>query len=111
LPELRRSQPVRGPLMGARILAGERRAPPPTVAAPQAQLPLEQERERHVAWRTPHPPSSPRRPREPWGRRRDELRPAKCSPTWHAKCRGAANHSRVAEGTRLSPEGVYSGVS
>ena len=26
-------------------------------------------------------------------------------------CRGAANHSRVAEGTRLSPEGVYSGVS
>ena len=24
-------------------------------------------------------------------------------------CRGAANHSRVAEGTRLSPEGVYSG--
>jgi len=27
------------------------------------------------------------------------------------KCRGAANHSRVAEGTRPSPEGVYSGVS
>ena len=26
-------------------------------------------------------------------------------------CRGAANHSRVAEGTRPSPEGVYSGVS
>ena len=29
--------------MGARTLAGEQRAPPPTVAAPQAQLPLEQE--------------------------------------------------------------------
>jgi len=28
-----------------------------------------------------------------------------------AICRGAANHSRVAEGTRPSPEGVYSGVS
>ena len=27
------------------------------------------------------------------------------------KCRGAANHSRVAEGTRPSPEGVYSGGS
>ena len=26
-------------------------------------------------------------------------------------CRGVANHSRVAEGTRLSPEGEYSGVS
>ena len=26
-------------------------------------------------------------------------------------CRGAANHSRVAEGTRPSPEGVYSGGS
>ena len=26
-------------------------------------------------------------------------------------CRGAANHSRVAEGTRLSPEAEYSGVS
>ena len=26
-------------------------------------------------------------------------------------CRGADDHSRVAEGTRLSPEGVYSGVS
>ena len=33
------------------------------------------------------------------------------APTWRAKCRGAANHSRVAEGTRLNPEGVYSGVS
>ena len=33
------------------------------------------------------------------------------SPTWRAKCRGVANHSRVAERTRLSPEGVYSGVS
>ena len=33
------------------------------------------------------------------------------SPTWRAKCRGAANHSRVAEGTRPSPEGVYSGGS
>ena len=42
--------------MGALTLAGERRAPPPTVAAPQAQLPLGQEREGHVAWRTPHPP-------------------------------------------------------
>ena len=29
----------------------------------------------------------------------------------HSVCRGAANHSRVAEGTRPSPEGVYSGVS
>src|SRR6185295_6573738 len=66
--------------MGALTLAGERRAPPPTVAAPQAQLPPEQERERHVAWRMPHPPSSPRRPREPWGRRRDELRPARPLP-------------------------------
>src|SRR6185503_17722439 len=62
--------------MGALTLAGERRAPPPTVAAPQAQLPLEQERERRVAWRTPHPPSSPRRPHEPSRRGRDELRPA-----------------------------------
>ena len=96
--------------MDALTLAGERRAPPPTVAAPQAQLPLEQERDRHVAWRMPHPPSSPRRPREPWGRRKDELRPAE-APTWRAKCRGAANHSRVAEGTRPSPEGVYSGGS
>jgi len=26
-------------------------------------------------------------------------------------CRGAANHGRVAEGTRPNPEGVYSGVS
>jgi len=26
-------------------------------------------------------------------------------------CRGAANHSRVAEDTRLSLEGVYSGIS
>ena len=43
--------------MGALTLADERRAPPPTVAAPHAQSPLEQERERHVAWRTPHPPS------------------------------------------------------
>ena len=33
------------------------------------------------------------------------------SPTWRAKYRGVANHSRVAERTRLSPEGVYSGVS
>ena len=29
----------------------------------------------------------------------------------HSFCRGAANHSRVAEGTRPSPEGVYSGGS
>jgi len=28
----------------------------------------------------------------------------------YTQCRGAANHSRVAEGTRPSPEGVYSGV-
>ena len=75
-PALRRSRLVRGPLMGALTLAGEQRAPPPTVAVPQAQLPLEQEHERRVAWRTPHPPSSLRRPHEPWGRRRDELRPA-----------------------------------
>ena len=27
------------------------------------------------------------------------------------KCRGVSNHNRVAEGTRLSPEGEYSGVS
>ena len=27
------------------------------------------------------------------------------------KCRGVANHSRVAECTRLNPEGEYSGVS
>ena len=33
------------------------------------------------------------------------------SPTWRAKCRGVANHGRVAEGTRPSPEGVYSGGS
>ena len=63
--------------MGALTLAGEQRAPPPTVAAPQAQLPLEQERERRVAWRTLHPLSSPRRPHEPSRRGRDELRPAK----------------------------------
>ena len=62
--------------MGALTLAGEQRAPSPTVAAPQAQLPLEQERERRVARRTPHPLSSLRRPHEPWRRRRDELRPA-----------------------------------
>ena len=31
--------------------------------------------------------------------------------TLQKHCGGAANHSRVAEGTRLSPEGVYSGVS
>ena len=96
--------------MGALTLAGEQRAPPPTVAAPQAQLPLEQGHERRVAWRTPHPPSSPRRPPEPSGEEEtncDQLE----SPTWRAKCRGAANHSRVVEGTRPSPEGVYSGVS
>ena len=63
--------------MGALTLTGEQRALPPTVAAPQAQLPLEQEHEGRVAWRTPHPLSSLRRPHEPWGRRRDELRPAK----------------------------------
>jgi len=28
-----------------------------------------------------------------------------------ATCRGVANHGRVAEGTRPSPEGVYSGGS
>jgi hypothetical protein len=97
--------------MGALTLTGKQRAPPPTVAAPQAELPLEQGYERCVAWRTPHPPSSPRRPPEPSGRGRDELRPAKSAPSWRAKCRGAANHSRVAEGTRPSPEGVYLGVS
>ena len=37
--------------------------------------------------------------------------PSYISPTWLAKCRGVANHSRVAECTRLSPEGEYSGVS
>src|SRR6185436_4052164 len=63
--------------MGVLTLADEQRAPPPTVAAPQAQLPLEQGHERRVAWRTPHPPSSPRRPPEPSGRGRDELRPAR----------------------------------
>jgi len=40
------------------------------------------------------------------------LRLAGTSPTdLEYLCRGAANHSRVAEGTRPSPEGVYSGVS
>ena len=63
--------------MGALTLVGEQRAPPPTVAAPQAQLPLELEHEGRVAWRTPRPPSSLHRPHEPWGRRGDELRPAK----------------------------------
>ena len=29
----------------------------------------------------------------------------------HKHCRGAANHNRVAEGTRPSPKGVYSGVA
>ena len=62
--------------MGALTLAGEQRASPPTVAAPQAQLPLEQEHERRVAWRMPHPPSSLHHPHEPWSQRRDELRPA-----------------------------------
>ena len=33
------------------------------------------------------------------------------APTWRAKCRGVANHSRVAECTRLSPEGENPGVS
>ena len=33
------------------------------------------------------------------------------APTWRAKCRGVANHSWVAEYTRLSLEGEYSGVS
>ena len=99
-----------GPLTGALTLADVQRAPPPAVAAPQAQLPLEQECERRVARRTPHPPSSLRRPHEPWRRARIELKPAQ-PPTWHAKCRGVANHSRAAECTRLSPEGEYSGVS
>src|SRR6185437_17104460 len=97
--------------MGALTLAGGRLAPPPTVAAPQARLPLEQERERRVAWRTPHPPSSPRRPHEPWGRRGDELRPAKLLPylarqmSWCCKPQpGGGRHPP-------SPEGVYSGVS
>ena len=71
-PALRRSQLVRGPSTGALTPADEQRALPPTVAASQARLPLEQERERHVAWRTPHPLSSPCRPPEPWRRARDE---------------------------------------
>ena len=62
--------------MGALTLAGEQRVLLPTVAAPQAQLPLEQEGERHVAQTTPHPPSSPCHPPEPWRRARDELKPA-----------------------------------
>ena len=52
--------------MGALTLADVQRAPLPTVAAPRARLPLAQEDERHVARMTPHPPSSPRRPPEPW---------------------------------------------
>ena len=100
-----------GPLTGALTLADVQRAPLPTVAAPRALLPLAQEGVRRVARMTPHPPSSPRRPHEPSRRGRDELRPACCSPTWRAKCRGVVNHSRVAEYTRLSPEGEYSGVS
>ena len=75
-PALRRSQLVRGPLTGALTLADVQHAPPPTVATLQARLPLEQERERRVAWRTPHPLSSPRRPLEPWRRARDEPKPA-----------------------------------
>ena len=105
-------------MTGALTLADVQRAPLLTVAAPRARLPLAQEGERRVARMTPHPPSSPRRrrggsaqPPEPWRWARDELKLAKASPTWRAKCRGAANHSRVAEGTRPSPEGVYSGVS
>ena len=66
-----------GSLTGALTLADMQRAPLPTVAAPRARLPLAQEGERRVARMTPHPPSSLRRPHEPWGRRRDELRPAK----------------------------------
>ena len=76
-PALHRSQLVRGPLTDALTPADEQRAPPPTVAAPQARLPLEQERERRVAWRTPHLLSSPRRPPEPWRWARDELQPAR----------------------------------
>ena len=109
-PALRRSRLVRGPLTGALTPADEQRAPPPTVAAPQARLPLEQEGERRVARRTPHPLSSPHRPLEPWRRARDEPKPA-TAPTWRAKCRGVANHSRVAECTHLNPEGEYSWVS
>ena len=69
--------------MGALTLAGKQRAPPPTVAAPQAQLPLEQGHERRVAWRTPHPPSSPRRPPEPSGEEEtncDQLHPLPGAP-------------------------------
>ena len=60
--------------MGALTLADVQRAPPPMVAAPQARLPLEQEGERRVARRMPHPLSSPCRPLEPWRRARDELK-------------------------------------
>ena len=67
--------------MGALTLADVQRALPPTVAAPQERLPLEQEGERHVARRTPHPLSSPRRPLEPWRRARDELKPAMPLPS------------------------------
>ena len=63
--------------MGALTLADVQRAPPPMVAAPQARLPLEQEGERRVARMTPLPPSSPRRPPEPWRRAKDELKLAK----------------------------------
>ena len=94
--------------MGAQTLAGEQRVPPPTVAAPQAQLPLEQGRE------------------GVWRGGRHTLRHLHVVHTNHGdgeemNCDqlylpGAPNvvaesHSRVAEGTRLSPEGVYSGVS
>ena len=106
-----------GTLTGALTLADVQRAPLPTEATPRAWLFLAQEGERRVAQMTPCPPSSPHRrrggsaqPLEPWRRARDELKPAK-TPTWRARCRGVANHSRVAERTRLSPECEYSGVS
>ena len=47
-----------------------------------------------------------------WNGEEEKQKPRKLSRlTQQANCRGAANHSRVAEGTRPSPEGVYSGVA
>ena len=97
--------------MGALTLAGEQRAPPPTVAAPQAWLPLEQEDERRVARMMPHPLSSPRRPHEPSRRGRDELRPAKVPIPGAPNVVVLQTTAGWQKAPAQAPEVVYSGIS